>query len=161
MISQIAQVLQLIWLNHILCFEGCNSQVEQHYLQIVGFAKGSVPFRYLGVPITTTILSTIECGALVEKTVSRVKIWSSRHFSYAGRIVLINTVLFGMYNYQASIFILPREVVDPVVKVCRITCGDLRLNTKRIHIYLATLFAHQKIREAWVSKTSIHGTWHA
>ena len=55
----------------------------------------------------------------MEKISTRIITWSSRHISYAGRVVLINTVLFGMLNYWAQIFILPKDVIDQVTKLCR------------------------------------------
>ncbi|XP_056698010.1 uncharacterized protein [Spinacia oleracea] len=52
---------------------------------INGFTFGTLPFRYLGVPISTRKLQAGECDLLVDKMVSRIKIWSSRHLSFAGR----------------------------------------------------------------------------
>lgn len=56
---------------------------------------------------------------MVEKIIVRVKIWALRSLSFAGRAVLINNVIFGMFNYWASIFILPAEVVERITQVCR------------------------------------------
>ncbi|KAJ8419632.1 hypothetical protein Cgig2_004554 [Carnegiea gigantea] len=47
--------------------------------------------RYLGVPITTSKLSKFECYALVEKITGKIKQWSTRNVSFAGRGQLINT----------------------------------------------------------------------
>ncbi|KAJ8435623.1 hypothetical protein Cgig2_012277 [Carnegiea gigantea] len=55
--------------------------------------EGSLPSRHLGVPITASQLSNIECKSLVEKITTRIKIWSSKNISYTRRIVLINLVL--------------------------------------------------------------------
>jgi len=33
--------------------------------------------------------------------------------------MLINSVVFGMFNYWASIFILPNEVLSQITKLCR------------------------------------------
>ena len=56
---------------------------------------------------------------LAEKTTAKIKVWASRHISYAGRLVLVNTVLFGIFNFWAQVFILPQDVVNQVMKLCR------------------------------------------
>jgi len=71
------------------------------------------------MPITASRLTKVECRLLVEKITARILTWTSRQISYAGRVVLVNIVLFGMYNYWAQIFIIPQEVVNQVIKVSR------------------------------------------
>ena len=61
----------------------------------------------------------MECKTLVEKISAKITTWSSRHISYAGRVVLINTILFDMFNFWAQVFIFPQEVVDQIIKLCR------------------------------------------
>jgi len=71
------------------------------------------------MPITSSKLSKIECRLLTEKITAKVLTWSSRHISYVGRVVLVSTVLFGLLNFWAIIFILPQEVVTQITKICR------------------------------------------
>lgn len=52
---------------------------------------GTFPFRYLGVPLSPQKWAYSDCN-LVEKIIARVKHWSARHLSYAGRLVLIQSV---------------------------------------------------------------------
>ncbi|KAJ8427996.1 hypothetical protein Cgig2_028006 [Carnegiea gigantea] len=85
-------------------------------LQLIGFSEANFPLEYLGVSITASKLTKVECQSLVEKILSRVHIWNTRHFSFAGRAKLINSVIFGMFNYWASIFMLPTNV--PKRKTC-------------------------------------------
>jgi len=54
----------------------------------------------------------------VEKITAKVHTWGTRN-SYAGRAVLINSVIFGMYSYWACIFLLPNEMVDKITQLCR------------------------------------------
>ncbi|KAJ8424802.1 hypothetical protein Cgig2_018694 [Carnegiea gigantea] len=104
----------------------------QKCLQITGFQEGSLPFGYLGVPITARRLGTLEYRELVDKIMLRVKGWATRIISFIGRAVLINSVLFGMFNYWASIFILPQEVVDKITKICRNYLWGANPDTKKI-----------------------------
>ena len=55
----------------------------------------------------------------MEKITGKMRTWASRHISYAGRVVLINSVLFGMFNFWAKVFLLPQEVVLKLTKICR------------------------------------------
>ena len=48
-----------------------------------------------------------------------MKIWALKSLSYASRAVLINSVVFGMFNYWAFIFLLPTEVVSKITQLCR------------------------------------------
>ncbi|RAL42945.1 hypothetical protein DM860_009727 [Cuscuta australis] len=50
---------------------------------------------------------------------TRITTWSSRHLSYAGRIKLINSVLFGIYNFWARIFVIPEAVIHDLNGICR------------------------------------------
>ena len=102
-----------------IVFGGNCSQIQQECLDITGFSEGKLPFRYLGLPITASKLSKRECSLLVEKITGKMRTWVSRHISYAGRVVLINSVLFGMFNFWAKVFLLPQEVIQRVTNICR------------------------------------------
>ena len=98
---------------------GCPTSLHNHCIQTIGFQEGSLPMNYLGIPITASRLSKLECSTLVEKITARVHIWATRNLSFAGRAMLINNVIFGMFNYWASIFLLPQSVLDKITSICR------------------------------------------
>lgn len=84
-----------------------------------GFVHGELPFRYLGVPISTKKLSSVDCEILVEKMVKRVRTWSTRNISFAGRRQLVNSVLLSIGVYWSHIFLLPKAVIKQVNAICR------------------------------------------
>ena len=102
-----------------IVFRGDCTHTQTECLETTGFVEEKLPFKYLGMPITASRLTKVECRLLVEKITARILTWTSRQISYAGRVVLVNIVLFGMYNYWAQIFIIPQEVVNQVIKVSR------------------------------------------
>ncbi|XP_074266063.1 uncharacterized protein LOC141588524 [Silene latifolia] len=76
----------------------------------MGMNRGKVPFKYLGVNVSSKRLSVLDCACLVEKMDDRIRGIGSRHLSYVGRIVLIKSIFSTLHNYWARIFILPRTV---------------------------------------------------
>ncbi|KAJ8426159.1 hypothetical protein Cgig2_032641 [Carnegiea gigantea] len=52
------------------------------------------PMKYLGVPITASRLTKIECRGLVDKILAKVHLWATRSLSFAGRARLISSVVF-------------------------------------------------------------------
>ncbi|XP_021864059.2 uncharacterized mitochondrial protein AtMg01250-like [Spinacia oleracea] len=66
---------------------------------ITGFQFGSLPFRYLGVPISVGKLRASDCEALVDKMTLEIKVWSSRNIYFAGRAQLINFLLISIRVY--------------------------------------------------------------
>ena len=75
--------------------------------------------KYLGVPITASRLSKLECGTLMEKIVGKIRLWATKSISFAGKVQLLNSVIFGMFNYWATIFIHPQEVINQMNHICR------------------------------------------
>lgn len=82
-------------------------------------AKGELPFRYLGISLHSKKLGSSYCGLLVDKMTTRIKGWVVRWLSYGGRLELIKSVLFGVRNFWAQLFYLPKKVVRRVNYVCR------------------------------------------
>ena len=89
-----------------IIFGGDYLHIQWECLKITRFTEGQLPFRYMGMPITATRLTKGECSMLVEKITAKIHVWASRHTSYAGRPVLVNTcylicLTFG-YKFSSS-----------------------------------------------------------
>ena len=98
---------------------GVEEQIKNLILKSTGF-QGVLPLKCLGVPIATGRMSKVECRGLVDKIASRIKVWASRHISFARRtMLLINAVLMGILGFWASIFVLPKGVIKQVTALCR------------------------------------------
>ena len=69
-------------------------------IELSGFTRSRLPFTYLGVPINCKKLLIEEGKGLIETMTTRIRQWSTRHLSYAGRIVLINSVLMVVDQRQ-------------------------------------------------------------
>ena len=88
-------------------------------MEITGFQEGAFPFRYLGVPVIANKLSKLECTQFMEKITKSIKVWATKSISYMGIVTLINSVLMGVFNFWATIFILPQGVIRGIERLCR------------------------------------------
>lgn len=69
-----------------VCIVGIPDALADTIVANLGISRGSFPFKYLGVPLTTRKLNFTDCKPLIEKTVARIR---SKMLSYAGRIQLL------------------------------------------------------------------------
>lgn len=74
--------------------------------------------RYLGVPLNSKKLSLYNCGPLIQHIKSKVNSWSSRSLSFAGRLLLLNTVIAGITNFWTSTFIIPKQCIMKINSLC-------------------------------------------
>ncbi|XP_062112764.1 uncharacterized protein LOC133823927 [Humulus lupulus] len=102
-----------------LFYSGMSSNEVQRILEVSGFRKSEVPFNYLGVPICPKRISAKECTLLVDKMTTRIRSWSTRNIYFAGRAVLINSVLLSIQSYWSQIMLLPRKVIKEIEAICR------------------------------------------
>ncbi|XP_010687394.1 uncharacterized protein LOC104901504 [Beta vulgaris subsp. vulgaris] len=80
---------------------------------------GELPFRYLGVPLSTKKLSYNTCKPLVEKIMARTQSWAAKLLSYAGRAQLVKSVLLSMQIFWCQIFMLPKKILKEIQGLCR------------------------------------------
>ncbi|XP_074293517.1 uncharacterized protein LOC141620582 [Silene latifolia] len=99
-------------------FNGVNEDLRKDIPQVSGLVQGNLPFRYLGVPIKTTRLTTHDCSPLIDKLLNRIRGVGARKLSYAGRLVLVQSVLKTLHNYWAAMFILPNGIISKLESIC-------------------------------------------
>ena len=87
---------------------GVNDNVKATILNMTRFSMGSLPVKYLGVPLISTKLSHLDCLPLMDKMIARIQSWTSRSLSFAGRLQLISSVLYSIQTYWCSMFIIPK-----------------------------------------------------
>ncbi|XP_019246525.1 PREDICTED: uncharacterized protein LOC109226186 [Nicotiana attenuata] len=98
---------------------GVPQHIKELLLDLTGLTEGSIPFKYLGMPLSAKKLNIHQCLPLVERITERVNCWSTRMLSYSGRIQLIKSVLFGIQTYWAKIFLLPKKIMKMIETICR------------------------------------------
>jgi hypothetical protein len=75
--------------------------------------------RYLGVPLLAKCLGVADCQMLIDKVKGKVHDWKNRCLSYAGRVQLIASVLSAMQVYWASVYMLPKTVINDIDKILK------------------------------------------
>lgn len=100
-------------------FGGVPIPVQQQILNHLGYEQGQLPFKYLGVPLSTKKITLLQWQPLVEKITARITSWSARTLSYSGRLQLVQSIIFGIQAYGAQLFIFPVKVLKMIESICR------------------------------------------
>ncbi|XP_031737043.1 uncharacterized protein LOC116402131 [Cucumis sativus] len=98
---------------------GVNSSKASRLAANMGFSIGHLPVRYLGLPLLFGRLQSCDCDPLIQRITSRIRSWSARVLSFAGRLQLVRSVLRSLQVYWASVFMLPMKVHRDVDKILR------------------------------------------
>ncbi|XP_019265417.1 PREDICTED: uncharacterized protein LOC109242975 [Nicotiana attenuata] len=96
-------------------FGGVTLDHRQQIFQYLGLSAGELPFKYLGVPLSTKKLSV----PLIEKMTAKITSWTAKTLCYAGRIQLVQSVLFGIQVFWAQLFVIPTKVIKLIEGLCR------------------------------------------
>ncbi|GJZ31357.1 RNA-directed DNA polymerase, eukaryota, reverse transcriptase zinc-binding domain protein, partial [Tanacetum coccineum] len=100
-------------------FGSLNEEEKQMILNVIPLVAGVLLVKYLGVPLIAKRLSVKECGSLLDKIKSKVKIWKNRSLSYAGRLQLIAIVLDSIHVYWALVFLLPTTIIIEINRLLK------------------------------------------
>nr|XP_009770010.1 PREDICTED: uncharacterized protein LOC104220772 [Nicotiana sylvestris] len=101
-----------------LYIAGVKNEFKDKMLAELQLSEGTLPFKYLGVPLSAKKISTQQCMSLVERIVDNIRSWTSKFHSYAGSLQLIKSVLFEMQTYWAQVFLIPKKIVKMVDSIC-------------------------------------------
>lgn len=63
---------------------------------------GTLPIRYLGLPLTTKSMTRNDYEPLIDRIRTRLLFWTSKSLSYAGRLQLIKSVITSITNFSPN-----------------------------------------------------------
>ncbi|XP_019091180.1 PREDICTED: uncharacterized protein LOC109128751 [Camelina sativa] len=92
-----------------------------------GLPHGTLPVRYLGVPLCTKKLTIQNCEPLLQQVKGKINHWCSKSLSFAGRLLLINNVIAGISNFWCSTFLLPKACIRKINSMCNAFLGKGQL----------------------------------
>ncbi|XP_075474412.1 uncharacterized protein LOC142505350 [Primulina tabacum] len=84
-----------------------------------GFTVGTLPFRYLGIPIAARKLCAADYSDLLDNVNKKVSSWPRNSLSYAGKIELIRSVIQGVECFWLSILPIPACIINSIQSICR------------------------------------------
>ncbi|KAK4383920.1 hypothetical protein Sango_3108200 [Sesamum angolense] len=129
-----------------IIFSRAVQQERQQILDYLGFQEGSLPVKYLGIPLTSSRLTIADCRPLIDKVDARLAGWNNQILSYAGRLQLIKSVLTTLHTYWASAFILPKGVLKTLENKMRQFLWQGSAGSRNV-----------KVAWAWISKPKEEG----
>lgn len=94
--------------NKTQLFHAGLNQIEFNALESYDFTKGSLPIRYLGLPLMSKNLKISDYDSILAKLSSRFRSWSTMTLSFARRSQLIASVISGTVNFWISTFCFPK-----------------------------------------------------
>ncbi|XP_056842893.1 uncharacterized protein LOC130495512 [Raphanus sativus] len=82
------------------------------------FAVGTLPVRYLGVPLLTKRMTSSDYSPLVNRIRKRITSWTARQLSFAGRLQLIGSVIHSITNFWMAVYRLPKQCIKEIDQLC-------------------------------------------
>ncbi|GJS94082.1 putative reverse transcriptase domain, reverse transcriptase zinc-binding domain protein [Tanacetum coccineum] len=103
----------------LIFFGNVPDPIKASILDIMPFSIGTLPIKYLGVPLISSRLSKQHCIPLIDKVNMRLQNWKNKTLFFVGRLQLIKSVISSLQVYWSSVFILPKFVYYEIEKLMR------------------------------------------
>lgn len=101
-----------------LYLAGVKEEDSVAILEQFPFEYGSLPVRYLGLPLLTKKMNSQDYRPLISRIRARISSWTARHLTFAGRLQLIGSVLYSIINFWMSAYRLPNACIDEINSIC-------------------------------------------
>lgn len=95
----------------IFC-SGVSPRLKAMLLDELQMQEGVLLVRYLGVPLISSRLSTVDCRVLLDRVSKRIDSWTSRNLSFAGWLQLLNSIVYGLQVFWSGMYILPKKISE-------------------------------------------------
>lgn len=99
---------------------GISEDERSRILRNFPLAVGDLPVRYLGLPLMTQAMKRQDYLPLIERIRGQISTWMSRFLSYAGRMLLIKSVLMSTVYFWAEAFRLLSQCVKEIEQLCSV-----------------------------------------
>ncbi|GJX59586.1 hypothetical protein Tco_0290976 [Tanacetum coccineum] len=80
-------------------FSDLTPEIKNDILMAMPFKEGTLPIKYVGVPLVSKKINVNDCKILIEVIQNRINDWKNRNLSFAGRLLLISSVLASLQVY--------------------------------------------------------------
>ncbi|OAY71818.1 LINE-1 retrotransposable element ORF2 protein [Ananas comosus] len=93
---------------------GITANRAKRYADILGCRVGSLPFRYLGLPLHIKPIRKEEWSPIINRIETRIDGWKAKLLSQGGRLILVNSVLSNLPLFYFAIFKVPQWVLKRI-----------------------------------------------
>ena len=95
---------------------GGDNETDRIYAEMFGCRVGTLPMRYLGVPVTYSALKNIELDFLDGKLIKKLDVWAAYAASCGARLTLLGSSLDGIPSYLMSMLLFNKTFVEKINK---------------------------------------------
>lgn len=100
-------------------FFGGYTDIEASVIaDISGFKIGSFPTKYLGLPLNPSRISYATMQPFIERITAKLHCWTVKTLSFAGKVILVASEVYGMVNFWSSVFSLPKRFYGKIDSLC-------------------------------------------
>lgn len=99
-------------------FGGVDQNLKDDIRLLTGFEEGKLPFRYIGVPMSSRKLTIQNYSMLIDKIVGKIMHQRSRLLSYPRRLQLLKSVTFAITHYWMQCMLFPKCVISKINDIC-------------------------------------------
>ena len=88
-------------------------------LNVLGCKNGTLPMKYLGLPLGAKFKDKTIWNPILEKIEQRLAGWKHLYLSKGGRVTLIKSTLSNLPTYFLSLFPIPATMANQIEKLQR------------------------------------------
>jgi hypothetical protein len=89
---------------------GAVQQERERMANMLNCSLGTLPMKYLGIPISDGRLKPSVFDHIVGKMEKRLDPWKGKHLSSGGRLILTNSCLSSLPIYIMGFYLLPNKI---------------------------------------------------
>ena len=90
---------------------------KEELAAIINIPDGSLPIKYLGLPLSQNYLKSRDFLPLIDKFKLRIEVWMSKLLSFAGRVGLVKLVLHNFLSYLVQSFTIPNSIINELERI--------------------------------------------
>ncbi|KAI5668105.1 hypothetical protein M9H77_17958 [Catharanthus roseus] len=98
---------------------GMDEYEKEAITDLTGFSEGTMPFCYLGVPLSGVYLKVADFAPLLHKVSNTLLTWASLNLSYTGRLEVISYVVQGIECFWLRVLPISPAMLDRITSMCR------------------------------------------